>query len=124
MCRFKAAQLVKHYLGMRHSLVEYSHPQALVYVYWESTNVNEVIEFSTHRAELDVFAAEVAESELLFICLSHAELWAEWGEANMWQGSGEHAEALRARYSLAAGGPLVRRLSSLDSFPVPPATTS
>ena len=56
--RLDAAQLVKHYLGMRHSLVEYSRPQALVYVYWEPTHVNAAPEFSTHRAELAEFEAE------------------------------------------------------------------
>lgn len=96
-----AAQLVKHYLGMRHSLREYSRPQALVYVYWEPTNVNAVIEFVTHRAELEVFADEVAGSDVRFIWLSYVELWEEWEEANTWPGVGEHVEALRARYSLS-----------------------
>ena len=35
-----AAQLVKHYLGMRNSLVEHSRPQALVYVFWEPRNLS------------------------------------------------------------------------------------
>ena len=102
--RFKhlnAAQLVKHYLGMRHSLREYSRPQALLYVYWEPMNVNEVIEFSTHCAELEVFADEVARSNVQFIWLSYPELWAEWKAAPTWPGSDEHVDALRARYELS-----------------------
>ncbi len=95
-----AAQLVKHYLGMRHSLGEYSRPQVLVYVYWEPTNVEAVSEFSTHRAELEEFAAEVAGSEVRFVGVSYAELWGEWEEANMWPGVGEHVVALRGRYGL------------------------
>ncbi len=95
-----AAQLVKHYLGMRHSLGEYSRPQALVYVYWEPMNVNEVIEFSTHCAELEVFADEVARSNVRFVWLSYPELWAEWAEAPTWPRSDEHVDALRARYEL------------------------
>jgi hypothetical protein len=97
----KAAQLVKHYLGMQNALREYSRPQALVYVYWEPTNVNAVIEFSTHRAELAEFAAEVAGSEVQFVALTYAELWAEWEESDTWAGIGDHVEALRARYSLS-----------------------
>ena len=99
--RLNAAQLVKHYLGMRHSLVEHSRPQVLLYVYWEPTNLNAAGAFSTHRAELEVFAAEVAGSEVRFIWLSYAELWAEWGSGAGWAGSEEHLEALRARYVLS-----------------------
>ena len=94
-----AAQLVKHYLGMRHSLVEYSRPQAFVYVYWEPTNA--VGEFSTHRVELEEFSAEVAGSDIRFLGLSYADLWGEWEEANTWPGVGEHVVALRARYALS-----------------------
>lgn len=96
-----AAQLVKHYLGMQNSLREYSRHQVLVYVYWEPTNVNAVIEFSTHRAELAEFAAEVARSDVRFVALTYEELWAEWEEADTWAVMGEHMEALRARYSLS-----------------------
>jgi len=99
--RLNAAQLVKHYLGMRYSLVEHSRPRAFVYVFWEPTNVNAVSEFSTHRAELEVFAEEVAGSDIRFVGLGYTELWGEWERGAGWAGSEEHLEALRARYVLS-----------------------
>ena len=84
---------------MRHSLVEYSRPQALVYVFWEPTSA--VAEFSAHRGELEKFSVEVAGSHIRFLGLSYEELWEEWEEANTWPRVGEHVVSLRARYALS-----------------------
>jgi len=100
-----AAQLVKHYLGMRHSLGENAGPQVLLYVFWEPTNCAELPDFRAHRAEVDLFSDLVAESDIRFVGLSYPELWAGWEERDSWPGSRDHVAALRARYGVTVPPP-------------------
>lgn len=93
-----AAQLVKHYLGVRNSLNEDSAPTVLAYVYWEPRDWELIPEFVRHRAEVEEFADAVSDSEVRFVSITYPELWEEWATAERWQGSSDHVEALRERY--------------------------
>ena len=98
--KLDAAQLVKHYLGMRHSLTDEPGENVLMYVFWEPLNATDLPEFSSHRSEVDHFAAEVADSAVRFVSLSHSELWTAWEASCEWPHLPEHIGALRARYEV------------------------
>ena len=95
-----AAQLVKHYLGMRHALREHAAPKALLYVFWEPTNGGSLKEFAAHRNELAEFTMEVSPSGIEFLGVSYRELWEQWCHASEWEGIHGHVDALRARYEM------------------------
>lgn len=103
--RLDAAQLVKHYLGMRHSLGEAVGSQVLMYVFWEPTNAADIGVFGQHRHEVEEFAGELEGSEVRFHALSYASLWDEWEARCEWDGIGEHVARLRERYELAVPVP-------------------
>jgi hypothetical protein len=96
--RLDAGQLVKHYLGMRHSLKDSPSPHLLAYVFWEPTNWESFAEYRDHRGEVEAFAAQVAEAGVRFVALSYRELWSQWERSIPWEGIGEHIALLRARY--------------------------
>jgi hypothetical protein len=93
-----AAQLVKHYLGLRHSLRGREGPQVLVYLFWEPRNAEEIPEFREHRGEVARFSEEVKGSEVRFVALSYPQLWEIWATLSGWVGIFAHVEALRQRY--------------------------
>ncbi len=95
-----AAQLVKHYLGMRHSLRGFPQRQILLYVYWEPANADEFDECSCHRRSLDDFADRVSGSEIGFQHMSYAQLWDGWLGECRWNGIREHVSNLRRQYEL------------------------
>jgi hypothetical protein len=70
-----AYQLVKHFLALAYSYRDLE--KTLVYVYWEPRNADEPL-FAAHRAEVDRFAALVADDpSCRFVALSYAEHWRE-----------------------------------------------
>jgi len=93
-----AAQLVKHYLGIRHSLADEPQPKLLVYAFWEPANWDRVGAFARHRAEALEFSMSVAGGETEFVAMSFAELWEEWSREGLWEGGGERLQYLRERY--------------------------
>jgi len=93
-----AAQLVKHYLGMRRGLAEEPVPKVLVYLFWEPENWSSVPEFALHRREALGFAMAVAGGEVEFSAMSYAELWNSWEDEGVWEGDEERLEYLRSRY--------------------------
>ena len=95
-----AAQLVKHYLGIRHTFRDSPVAKVLVYLFWEPTNAEDIPESVKHRQEVELFLREVEESEIRFVDLSYRELWQYWSEASGWEGMSAHIEALRQRYEL------------------------
>jgi hypothetical protein len=100
--RFKhldAAQLVKHYLGFRHSFRGHKGLITIVYLYWESKNADSIPEFTEHRREISTLAAEVANSEVRFISHSYPKLWQTWLAESLWDGIGVHISELRKRYA-------------------------
>ncbi len=100
-----AAQLVKHYLGMRHSLGGHRGSKALAYVYWEPTDAIAHREFVSHRAAIREFASAVVDSEIRFLSFSYPDLWDEWETTSAWSGIRAHVAALRRRYLLSVQPP-------------------
>jgi hypothetical protein len=93
-----AAQLVKHYLGIRYSLADEPVPKLLVYLFWEPVNWSAVPEFARHRSEALSFSMAVAGGEVEFTAMSYPELWALWEEEGVWDGDEARLEYLRTRY--------------------------
>jgi hypothetical protein len=96
-----AAQLVKHYLGMRNTLGLMEKELVLFYVYWEPTNAGELVEFQQHRKEISHLSNAVTNSQLKFVARSYSELWAEWENTSSWGGMARHVERLQQRYKFA-----------------------
>ncbi|MFH1688907.1 MAG: hypothetical protein ABIE42_01555 [Candidatus Eisenbacteria bacterium] len=97
-----AAQLVKHYLGIRYSLAEEQIPKALLYLFWEPENWPEVPAFSRHRCEVLEFSMAVAGGEVEFTAVSYPELWDSWEELGAWDGAEDRLHYLRERYVFGA----------------------
>ena len=94
-----AAQLVKHYLGLKHT---YSgKTRVLLYVYWEPTNVKDFDEFKTHRTEVSDFAKRVSGCDTRFVAIPYSTLWTDWERTSTWPGMPAHVARLRARYALS-----------------------
>ena len=95
-----AAQLVKHYLGIRNTFRDCRVAQVLLYLFWEPTNAEKISEFESHRYEVTLFSREVEESEIRFVALSYPQLWQDWSKVSGWGGMLAHIDALRQRYEL------------------------
>ena len=93
-----AAQLVKHYLGIRHALNGTSDSLVLLYLYWEPSNAEQVDEFQRHRDEVADFSQRVAKSEVEFAALSYPQLWESMMDSTLWGGMQEHLGNLYERY--------------------------
>ncbi len=93
-----AAQLVKQYLGIRHSLADEQLPKALLYLFWEPENWTAVQAFSRHRSEVLEFSMAVAGGEVEFTAMSYPELWSSWEEIGVWDGDLDRLQYLRERY--------------------------
>ena len=93
-----AAQLVKHYLGLKTQFGD--RDVTLAYLYWEPVNADQVPECVIHRAEARAFAAVVDDPHVRFRPMSYADLWTGWdSQAAPWLR--EHVAALRKRYAVA-----------------------
>jgi hypothetical protein len=90
-----AAQLVKHYLGLRHQFTD--RYVTLAYLYWEPANAEHVPACVVHAAEVREFAKRVDDAHITFVGMSYRALWDEWAQL----GYGEHVVALRRRYDVA-----------------------
>jgi hypothetical protein len=97
--RLDAAQLVKHYLGLKVSYPRQT--RVLVYLYWEPTNAGGMDAYKRHRLEVEDFARRVAGCDTKFIAMSYPDLWHEWETTSTWPGMPEHLTRLRARYRFA-----------------------
>ncbi len=93
-----AAQLVRHYLGIRHSLADEEVPKALLYLFWEPANWAQVRAFSQHRCEALEFSMAVAGGEVEFTAMSYPEQWNSWEELGAWEGAADRLQYLRTRY--------------------------
>jgi hypothetical protein len=92
------AQLVKHYFGIH--AFQRGHPDvsaALVYLFWEPLNWQEVGACVRHRAEIDAFVSGVSDSPVLFRWMSYNDLWGSWlAEPPL----ADHARRLQRRYQV------------------------
>jgi hypothetical protein len=96
-----AAQLVKHYLGMRNTLGNGNARQALLYVYWEPDNADEIEAYRRHREEVEYFTDAVSGGQIEFAARSYRQLWSEWRETSTWDGMATHLSHLEKRYSFS-----------------------
>jgi hypothetical protein len=93
-----AAQLIKHYLGMRNTLADSERMLVLVYVFWEPWNAGDFAEFRLHREEVALLSNLVQTSEVKFVALSYQQLWNDWRESSGWIGIQQHLSNLENRY--------------------------
>lgn len=98
--RLDAAQLLKHYLGLRKHAA--GRRVVLAYLYWEPLNPDAVA-YGQHRRELAAFSEHVADGDVEFHALSYSELWSRWGECEA--DPDEHVARLRHRYEVAVEHP-------------------
>jgi hypothetical protein len=89
-----AAQLLKHYLGIRRS-TEYR--KVLLYLFWEPLNADLFTAFVEHRKWIAEFSEIVQGSEVEFQRQSYPELWESWSSAASPFVS-EHLRQLNKRY--------------------------
>jgi predicted nuclease with RNAse H fold len=94
-----AAQLIKHYLGLKTQFGD--RPVTLAYLYWRPNNAPELAPCAIHAAELEEFAARVADPKLAFVAISSSELWDTWSSSRRPKWLRQHAAALRRRYEVA-----------------------
>lgn len=90
-----AAQLIKHYLGLRKTFQKYKNV-LLVYLFWKPLNADVFEEYARHAEDLEKFRSAVQHSERIrFMSLDYLQLWDVWEkDRNM----AEHAKLLKARY--------------------------
>ena len=96
-----AAQLVKHYLGIRNTFRDWQVAKVLLYLFWEPENAEDIAEFERHRNEVALFSREVEKSEIQFVALSYSQLWQDWLKGPGWAGLSAHTDALRQRYGFS-----------------------
>lgn len=91
---FDAAQMVKHYLGIR---CVKANRRSLAYLFWEPRNAESIDVFREHRGHIAKFAEMVKGSEIPFRWQSYADLWGLW-EKTASQKIEEHIGHLKQRY--------------------------
>ncbi|MGD9783026.1 MAG: hypothetical protein AB7V14_12885 [Kiritimatiellia bacterium] len=93
-----AAQLVRHYLGLRNQPEFQGKKIVLLYVFWEPENWRDFPEYRRHREELAAFQEQVKDSAVTFIWTTYPELWDQWTALGL---SPDHVKELRKRYGLS-----------------------
>jgi hypothetical protein len=93
-----AAQIVKHYLGLKQAQRADPRPVTLTYLFWEPTNAAEISACERHRRELDELEALVDDPLVTFEALSYPQLWDAWDADDALDG---HVERLRERYAVS-----------------------
>lgn len=96
-----AAQLVKHYLGLKVKFKDRA--RTLLYVFWEPCNALENEDFKVHGMEVADFAERVSRCGTRFLAISYPALWREWESTSTWSGITAHVSRLRARYGFSLG---------------------
>lgn len=102
-----AAQLIKHYMGLRRRMDREADPAwtdgnvTLLYLYWEPENADEIFEFCSHREEVDDFSARVASDDIKFIALSYPDLFGQWSAFQQPDWLPSHLQRLKQRYAFS-----------------------
>ena len=92
-----AAQLVRHYLGLRNQTEFQGKRIVLLYLFWEPENWAGFPEYRQHREELAVFCDKVKDSDVEFIWLTYPDLWRQWETLGL---NPNHLREIRQRYLL------------------------
>lgn len=102
-----AAQLIKHYMGLRRQMERAADPAwrggnvTLLYVYWEPENADQIFEFCAHRKEVDEFSARVAGDDIKFIALRYLDLLSQWSAFQYPDWLPSHLQRLKQRYAFS-----------------------
>jgi hypothetical protein len=104
---FNAAQIIKHYLGLKSDLdgTIAGRTVTLLYLYWEPRDAHEHALFRQHRAAVSAFSNGLKDEGVRFEAASYPELWKHWLAAT---GSNTHLTELHARYVLDLGAASLR----------------
>lgn len=92
-----AAQLVRHYLGLRNQPEFKAKKILLLYLFWEPENWADFPEYRQHRAEIAAFQNAVQDSEVTFVWSTYPDLWNQWDALGF---APDHLRELRKRYQL------------------------
>ena len=94
-----AAQLVKHYLGLRNSFPD--RRCTLLYLYWEPTNATVHDAFVRHRDDVERFRRALDDPAVRFEAESYLDLWSRWEDQSEDVWMARHVAGLHARYRVA-----------------------
>ncbi|MCW2985501.1 MAG: hypothetical protein JWR63_3071 [Conexibacter sp.] len=94
-----AAQLIKHYLGLRTRPGR--KPTTLAYVYWTPSDADDVPSCAIHASEVAEFSSRVKDPVIRFVAVAYSRLWDEWSEPHNPPWLIAHAAALCDRYAVA-----------------------
>jgi hypothetical protein len=99
---FNAAQIIKHYLGLKADLERTiaGRSVTLLYLYWEPSDAREHALFADHRAAVSAFGEGLQDESVRFESASYPELWKRW-VADM--PSNAHLRELYGRYVIDLG---------------------
>jgi len=89
-----AAQLVKHYLGLRQTFNEKR--VVLIYLYWEPLNADALPVYRKHTEEIEDLLRRLSGTDTPLLAISYPTLWKEMEASNA-----EHVARLRARYEFS-----------------------
>ena len=89
-----AAQLVKHYLGLRQTFNEKR--GVLIYLYWEPLNADALPVYRKHTEEIEDLLRRLSGTDTPLLAISYPTLWKEMEASNA-----EHVARLRARYEFS-----------------------
>lgn len=98
---FGAAQIVKHYLGLKSNFA--GRTARLLYLFWEPQDRESFDLFEQHRGEARRFASSVADPEVSFAWMTYPDLWREWEGLSPEAVPADHLRLLRARYAVTLG---------------------
>jgi hypothetical protein len=93
-----AAQLVRHYLGLRNQPEFQGKRIVLLYLFWEPENWADFPEYRRHREELAAFYDHVKDSDVAFTWMTYPDLWRLWEYLGLYP---DHLREIRRRYLLA-----------------------
>ena len=93
---FDAAQIIKHYLGLRNSFQD-GRRIHLLYIYWKPLNARDFPEYESHQQEIQRFTSFVAGSEVDFVAMDYLALWRHWRDETLLT---PHVRNLMTRYAV------------------------
>lgn len=99
-----AAQLVKHYFGLRKYCKENTVREAtLLYLYWEPEDADQHAELRDHAEEAKEFRKAISDPVITFETMSYPQLWSTWDELSQPSWLSEHVAELKNRYAVRLG---------------------
>ena len=93
-----AAQLIKHYLGLRNQFPK-GKTVILLYLFWKPLNADSFDEYKKHADHLAVFKRRVKDSPAVqFESMDYLSLWESW---ETYPKLANHAKLMKDRYAVA-----------------------